>query len=774
MSSLPSQSDHQRGRLRTSLLVVATCLAAGAPGCGLFDGDDGPDTDDPAAVDLGHRTLTFTYDDAPMLATSLRIALDADGALGDVTWRLAEAPAGATASLSVADDGRSVTLSPDLAGPYLIAVNTAVDGAEATGETRFTVRPIYPYDLDAVVRDDPAAPLDTIIARVANQAWVFSIAGSEADLRAAVTAHPAVTPLGYDAVEGLLVTFDAASPEAAQALTALRATPGIDSVAHRVHEGENAPRADRIPDDGSRFDDSGDNWHLEMIHAPAAWDVTTGAAKLRVGVSDSGYDRSHEDLGGRFAEISTSAVHDHGTGVAAAIAARTDNQIGISGINWTSRLIAGDQGDLLALADKARLVNASWSMPGYVPASFDETDVDLAHARLEYAIACTRRYRNAARRAYRDTLFVMSAGNGIDNGLGNAQGAYGVPSRFNNGAIHVDPDGALHPLDNVVVVAAMVADGRLAFYSQFGDTVDIAAPTHFKSPKVGGSAYHDVAPFGVNSTLGGFAGTSAAAPVVTGVASLVWSVNPALEAREVKLILVESATAQVVERYTDPQGGVAALATPIPLVDAAAAVDAAQAPEVSITVDPVEGLGVGDFAFFSAKVEHGLGPFIHVWDFGDGKKSPLASDTHAFASAGVHTVKHTVIDLLGREAHAEVQVTVAEGGGDDDYVIWYTANVMCWGAPHIFITVRDAYEAEELASSFPGGGVDPNVLADKRLFHAAGFATADAARAWICPQITGWYFHYWCNRHYLIGDKPFQVGSLGCDLTNVPEVPLPQ
>jgi len=111
------------------------------------------------------------------------------------------------------------------------------------------------------------------------------------------------------------------------------------------------------------------------------------------------------------------------------------------------------------------------------------------------------------------------------------------------------------------------------------------------------------------------------------------------------------------------------------------------------------------------------------------------------------------------------------GSSEDDYVIWYTDNVGCWGAPLIYITHRDTFERQELASSFPGGGVDPNTLVDKRLFSDAGYPSVETARAWICPQISGFYDHYWCGSHYLIGDRPFQVGSLGCDLSGVPEVP---
>lgn len=766
------------------LLTWALGLSIGAAtldACKLFGKEDDSEADsDSIDQILGQDRLTFVYGDTPTLGAELTIELVADGDLGAADWRLSEAPAGSAAGLAVTPDGHAVTLTPDLAGDYEITVETTIDGSAATADAAFYAKAELPYDLDHVERDDPDAPLDTVIGAIDNQAWVFSIDGSEDDLRRAVAEYSALTALGYDEVSGLLVGFDPDSADSEAALAGLEATAGIDSVALRIHEGENAPRIFRVPNDGSAFNDGGDNWHLERINAVDAWDDTIGDRKVLVGVTDAGFNMAHEDLFGRFRSVITSRVHDHGMGVAGTIGARTDNGKGISGINWRSRIVAGfmssDHLFRVARRSGVRVINCSWAAVGYVPTSFSPaTDGDARHA---VAIQRTRTYRNAALRRFKDTLFVFAAGNGIGNGAGNSAGVYGVDGRFGNGTIHMSRANAISTLDNVIVVAAMVSGDRLTYYSAYGDTVDIAAPTHFKSARSGASNYYTATSYGQPLSGGSFSGTSAAAPVVTGVASLVFSANPDLKADQVKTILIETADGEVTQRYTNPAGATAPLAHPIPIVDAEAAVDAAPDPVLTITVDPPSGLRTGEFAYFDSEIEHGLGPFTRQWNFGDGGTSSLAQDTHAYADARIYTVELTVTDALDREATASVQITVEDGGtvngdgptgNEDDFVIWYTGNVNCWGAPLIYITHRDNYEREELRSSFPGGGIDPEEKAEKVIFQA-GFETQADAQAWICPQITGYTPHYWCGAHYLIGGEPFQVGALGCDLSGVPKV----
>ncbi len=56
----------------------------------------------------------------------------------------------------------------------------------------------------------------------------------------------------------------------------------------------------------------------------------------------------------------------------------------------------------------------------------------------------------------------------------------------------------------------------------------------------------------------------------------------------------------------------------------------------------------------------------------------------------------------------------------------------------------------------------------------SGFSDREEAMNWICSKIEASYFHFWCSRHYLVDGKPYRLGNLTCDLSDLPEVPTPQ
>ena len=107
-----------------------------------------------------------------------------------------------------------------------------------------------------------------------------------------------------------------------------------------------------------------------------------------------------------------------------------------------------------------------------------------------------------------------------------------------------------------------------------------------------------------------------------------------------------------------------------------------------------------------------------------------------------------------------------------EYVIWYTGNVCCWGAPHLLVTDRDRFNEPELASSYPGGGIDPSVPLVKVELQG-GFASVAAANAWVCPQFTSSSYHYWCSRHYQMNGHNWQPYGLACDFSTLPETTTP-
>lgn len=107
-----------------------------------------------------------------------------------------------------------------------------------------------------------------------------------------------------------------------------------------------------------------------------------------------------------------------------------------------------------------------------------------------------------------------------------------------------------------------------------------------------------------------------------------------------------------------------------------------------------------------------------------------------------------------------------------EYVVWYTSNVCCWGAPHIVISDRDGFNAPDLRSNWPGGGISPTEPLTKVELQG-GFATYEEAQAWFCPQLTSWSYHYWCGRHYQAMGGNWQVGAGTCDLSVLPQTDSP-
>ncbi|MFT4005413.1 MAG: S8 family peptidase [Lacrimispora sp.] len=113
-------------------------------------------------------------------------------------------------------------------------------------------------------------------------------------------------------------------------------------------------------------------------------------------------------------------------------------------------------------------------------------------------------------------LFVVSCGNGGISGLGYDTDTYPVyPASF--------------PYDNVISVANLLFDGSLSKDSNYGAaSVDIAAPGSYILSTIPGNAY------------GFMSGTSMAAPMVTGVAAMLYSYRPEISLAEVKSILLNS------------------------------------------------------------------------------------------------------------------------------------------------------------------------------------------------------------------------------------------
>ncbi len=299
----------------------------------------------------------------------------------------------------------------------------------------------------------------------------------------------------------------------------------------------------------------GNNWWLEAIDARQAWDYEKYFNPVETGVLDSGFYTEHPELEGKISFPSSKSAgrnfpDDHGTHVAGIIAAERNNGIGLSGVCDHAELICVDwMPDLLQFWSSelaiffgfndivqagAKAINLSFG----VSSSCSDDDAGFIYANL-VPKAASLMMAALLDKGY-DFLVIQAAGNGNYNGdpIDVDQNGHFCSINESNiftGFYGVSKDDILNRI--VRVASAGGYNGNNEYYissfSNAGDSIDIAAP--------GEDVYSST--FYYDYSL--MSGTSMAAPVVTGVASLVWSVNPSLTGADVKEILCTSYDSRV-------------------------------------------------------------------------------------------------------------------------------------------------------------------------------------------------------------------------------------
>lgn len=235
-----------------------------------------------------------------------------------------------------------------------------------------------------------------------------------------------------------------------------------------------------------------------------AWTASAGSPAVKVAIVDTGIDDTHPDLAGHVVArtvVCGDCVEGdqlgHGTSVAGVVAAAANNLVGIAGVADVSlidvEVVSSDGASfedvaagIAAAADLgAEIINLSLGCesPCFAP---------VVHDALVYA-------------AGKDALPVCAAG--------NASGAVGYPAS----------DSAC------MAVSAIDTDGSPATFSNAGPSIEISAPGV------------DIATTAITGyTIS--AGTSVAAPHVSGVAALALSKFPGLSAAALRSHLKTTAT----------------------------------------------------------------------------------------------------------------------------------------------------------------------------------------------------------------------------------------
>jgi serine protease len=230
----------------------------------------------------------------------------------------------------------------------------------------------------------------------------------------------------------------------------------------------------------------------------------------------------------------------HGTHVAGIIGANGNNEIGIAGINWNSKIlpvrVLGKCGGSTSDVVDGMTWAAGLSVPG-APANANPAKV--LNLSLGGVDPCSTTMQNAVNS-------IIAAGATIVAAAGN-HFVQGPPPQFGQDASGISPANC----NGVISVAATNRVGGRAFYSNFGTIVKIAAPG---GEWIGsGPTYPD----SILSTLntgttspvaspGGdtyyyYQGTSMAAPHVAGIISLMLSQSPSLTPAQILSIIQATA-----------------------------------------------------------------------------------------------------------------------------------------------------------------------------------------------------------------------------------------
>jgi thermitase len=251
------------------------------------------------------------------------------------------------------------------------------------------------------------------------------------------------------------------------------------------------------------FSDATMSYGFEQIDALSAWDIVTGSQQVVIAVVDSGIKLDHPEFAGRLVAgydfINDDEMPDddsgHGTHVAGIIAAALDNGEGVAGVcpnctlmpvkvlneynlgSWSQLT----QGILFAVDNGAHVINLS--LGSTVPS-------ETLQVAIDYAVE-------------RGVLVVAAAGN--------------------NGS-----DAPFYPaaLDGVLAVGATSIGDTRWLKSDYGNYIDMVAPGELIY-----STYHDLDNIFQGYTY--MSGTSMAAPFVSGVAGLLFSIAPDLTAHDV-------------------------------------------------------------------------------------------------------------------------------------------------------------------------------------------------------------------------------------------------
>src|SRR6266545_6433809 len=258
-------------------------------------------------------------------------------------------------------------------------------------------------------------------------------------------------------------------------------------------------------------------WAPQFIGAAQAWDATLGDPSIIIAIVDTGIDANHPDLAGKVVLTKNyvkgeraSDSFGHGTHVAGIAAARINNGAGTAGIcglcSLMSVKVLGADGSGLTSDVASGIAYATDYGASVINLSLGSSSrTAIIHDALDYALS-------------NNVLPVVAMGNSNTDFVGDLAYWYSALS-----------------------VGAVDQRGAKASFSNFGLQTDVTAPGVAVVSTMPTYAVTLNTQYGYKLNYDALSGTSMATPVVSGLAGLLLSKNPALTATQVKGMIESSA-----------------------------------------------------------------------------------------------------------------------------------------------------------------------------------------------------------------------------------------
>lgn len=322
------------------------------------------------------------------------------------------------------------------------------------------------------------------------------------------------------------------------------------------------------PDD-KKWDDwdttGGNNWNMKAIDAPGAWVYRNQMGPVNVGVIDGMFYTYHEDLKNVFQEMPLGNVtdmgeeryngggnwtdQDHATHVSGIIGAEFNNRKGVCGVAPNVKLYGVDAYSNIVMRysnDGTSYVSDSYWMQIAMVYLVGEKHCQVINLSQEQGYFATKTMDDWNKNM---ASFIKRLHDKSKNEFVICKAAGNDAKDARKGILSGIEDSEVESMIIVVGSAAVSGkhsyfgckhDGyRVASHSNRGSRVDVLAPGgDNESTKFPDAQIYSTIPGG----YGYLYGTSMAAPHVAGVAAMIFGIDPSFTAKEVKDIIVSTAT----------------------------------------------------------------------------------------------------------------------------------------------------------------------------------------------------------------------------------------